>query len=47
MKARESAVGEAPVRLLTQADAARRQLERDADALVTAIVESVLGRKAS
>jgi len=43
----ERSTGEATARLQTQADAARTQLERDADALATTIVERVLGRKAS
>jgi F-type H+-transporting ATPase subunit b len=43
----ERSMGEATVRLRAQADAARKQLERDADALATSIVERVLGRKAS
>ena len=43
----ERSMGEATVRLRTQADAARSQLERDADALASTIVERVLGRKAS
>lgn len=43
----ERSMGEATVRLRTQADAARAQLERDADALASSIVERVLGRKAS
>ena len=43
----ERSMGEATVRLRTQADAARGQLERDADTLATTIVERVLGRKAS
>lgn len=43
----ERSLGEATVRLRTQADAARAQLERDADALAGSIVERVLGRRAS
>ena len=43
----ERSMGEATVRLQTQATAARTQLERDADVLATTIVERVLGRKAS
>ena len=43
----ERSMGEATVRLRTQADAARTQLERDAEALAGTIVERVLGRKAS
>jgi F-type H+-transporting ATPase subunit b len=43
----ERAMGEAAVRLRAQADTARAQLERDADALAGSIVERVLGRKAS
>lgn len=43
----ERSMGEATVRLRAQADAARKQLERDADVLATSIVERVLGRKAS
>jgi F-type H+-transporting ATPase subunit b len=43
----ERSMGEATVRLQTQAAAARTQLERDADALANTIVERVLGRKAS
>ena len=43
----ERSMGEATVRLRTQADAARAQLERDADALASSIVERVLGRKTS
>lgn len=43
----EQSMGEAIVRLRTQADAARGQLERDADALASSIVERLLGRKAS
>ena len=43
----ERSLGEASVRLRAQTAAARAQLERDADALATTIVERVLGRKAS
>ena len=43
----ERSMGEATLRLQTQAAAARTQLERDADALAGTIVERVLGRKAS
>ena len=43
----ERSMAEATVRLRTQADAARTDLERDADALASTIVERVLGRKAS
>ena len=43
----ERSMGEAAVRLQTQATAARAQLERDADVLAGSIVERVLGRKAS
>jgi F-type H+-transporting ATPase subunit b len=43
----ERSLGDATVRLRTQAAAARTQLERDADTLATTIVERVLGRKAS
>jgi F-type H+-transporting ATPase subunit b len=43
----EHSIHEASARLQSQADAARRQLDRDADALATSIVERVLGRKAS
>jgi F-type H+-transporting ATPase subunit b len=43
----ERSMGEATVRLQAQADAARVQLERDADAMAGSIVERVLGRKAS
>ncbi len=38
---------EATTRIRTQVDAARAQLERDADAMAGTIVERVLGRKAS
>ena len=43
----EQTMHEATERLTAQAAAARHQLERDADALATTIVERVLGRKAS
>ena len=43
----ERSMGEAAVRLRAQTDAARGQLERDADVLAGTIVERVLGRKAS
>ena len=43
----DRSMGEATVRLRNQADAARTQLERDADAIAASIVERVLGRKAS
>jgi len=43
----EKTAGEAAERLRTQADAARTQIDRDADTLATTIVERVLGRKAS
>ncbi len=43
----ERAVAEAGERVRTQAAAAEVQLERDADALASTIVERVLGRKAS
>jgi F-type H+-transporting ATPase subunit b len=43
----ERSVHEATDRVRAQASAARDQLERDADALATTIVERVLGRKAS
>ena len=43
----ERSMGEATVRLRTQAAAARAQLERDADALASSIVERVLGGKSS
>jgi F-type H+-transporting ATPase subunit b len=39
--------GDAVARLRSQADAARIQLDRDADTLASTIVERVLGRKAS
>jgi len=43
----DQATREATERIQRQATAARTQLERDADALATTIVERVLGRKAS
>ncbi len=43
----ERAVADATDRLQQQAAAARTQLDRDADAMATTIVERVLGRKAS
>jgi F-type H+-transporting ATPase subunit b len=43
----EHSVQEATARLSAQAAAARSQLDRDADALASTIVERVLGRKAS
>ena len=43
----EHTVQEASDRLLRQAVAARQQIDRDADALASTIVERVLGRKAS
>jgi F-type H+-transporting ATPase subunit b len=43
----ERSISEATSRLQTQAVAARAQLDRDADALASTIVERVLGRKAS
>lgn len=43
----EQSMAEATARVATQAAAARVQLERDADTLAGAIVERVLGRKAS
>ena len=43
----EQAVQEATDRLQNQAAAARQQIDRDADALASTIVERVLGRKAS
>lgn len=43
----DQAVAEAGERVRTQAAAAQAQLERDADALASTIVERVLGRKAS
>lgn len=43
----ERSLSEATYRLQAQAAAARAQLDRDADALASTIVERVLGRKAS
>jgi F-type H+-transporting ATPase subunit b len=43
----EQTVDEASDRLQRQAEAARQQIDRDADALASTIVERVLGRKAS
>jgi F-type H+-transporting ATPase subunit b len=43
----ERSMAEATLRLQAQTTAARAQLERDADALASTIVERVLGRKAS
>jgi len=43
----ERSLADATRRVRAQATAARAQLERDADALATIIVERVLGRKAS
>src|SRR5262245_40384677 len=43
----EKMTADATGRLQAQADAARSQLDRDADALAATIVERVLGRKAS
>ena len=43
----ESAARDAESRIRQQADAARVQIDRDADALASTIVERVLGRKAS
>lgn len=43
----ETSVEAASARLASQAAAARTQLDRDADALASTIVERVLGRKAS
>lgn len=43
----EQSMQDATTRVRTQADAARAQLDRDADNLATTIVERVLGRKAS
>jgi len=43
----ERKMSDATLRVQTQVAAARAQLERDADALATTIVERVLGRKAS
>jgi F0F1-type ATP synthase membrane subunit b/b' len=43
----ERSLAEAKERVQTQATAARAQLEHDADAIASSIVERVLGRKAS
>jgi F-type H+-transporting ATPase subunit b len=43
----EKAASDATGRIRAQADAARAQIDRDADALASTIVERVLGRKAS
>ncbi len=43
----ERTTADAAARLQSQADAARAQIDRDADTLATTIVERVLGRKAS
>jgi len=43
----EKSTHEAAERIRAQADAARQQIDRDADALASTIVERVLGRKAS
>jgi F0F1-type ATP synthase membrane subunit b/b' len=43
----EQLITEATTRVRSQATAARAQLDRDADALASTIVERVLGRKAS
>jgi F-type H+-transporting ATPase subunit b len=43
----EQKTGEATKRIRSQAETARSQIDRDADALATTIVERVLGRKAS
>jgi F-type H+-transporting ATPase subunit b len=43
----EQMITEATARVRRQSDAARAQLDRDADALASTIVERVLGRKAS
>lgn len=43
----ERSVADAAARVRTQAEAARVQLDRDADGLAATIVERVLGRKAS
>ena len=43
----ERRASEATERIRSQADAARTQIDRDADTLATTIVERVLGRKAS
>jgi F0F1-type ATP synthase membrane subunit b/b' len=43
----ERSMADASTRIRTQVDAARAQLERDADVMAGTIVERVLGRKAS
>src|SRR5262245_1966476 len=43
----EKSTADAASRLRAQAEAARSQLDRDADTLAASIVERVLGRKAS
>ena len=43
----ERTTADATARLRSQAEAARAQIDRDADTLATSIVERVLGRKAS
>ena len=43
----EQLINNAAVRVRTQAETARAQLDRDADVLASTIVERVLGRKAS
>jgi F-type H+-transporting ATPase subunit b len=43
----ERSLADAATRLQNQTEAARRQLDRDADILAATIVERVLGRKAS
>jgi F0F1-type ATP synthase membrane subunit b/b' len=43
----EQTVDEASDRLQRQAEAARQQIDRDADSLASTLVERVLGRKAS
>jgi F-type H+-transporting ATPase subunit b len=43
----EQTTADATARLRSQAEAARAQIDRDADTLATSIVERVLGRKAS
>ena len=43
----QRSLGEATERLQAQASVARTQLERDAEALASTVVERVLGRKAS
>lgn len=43
----EKTAVDAAARIRSQADAARAQIDRDADTLATTIVERVLGRKAS